>query len=123
VTATHVNGLSVIADEPTPSPLTDKAGNQVMWPRVRRLLLADGSTTYGCAECEFTAPTSAKVRGHLQGHREKPKRTPSLSGLSLDDLLAKVDKLEKVTADRDAWKRRALAAERGLETIRKAFRG
>jgi hypothetical protein len=47
VTATHVDGVEVIAAEPAPTGIRDIAGNPVHYKRIRELLLADGRTVYG----------------------------------------------------------------------------
>lgn len=125
MTATHVDGIAVIADEATKSPINDRAGKPIYWQQIRTLLLEDDTTTYGCLHCDYTADKPASIRPHLNKHKDKVmrkavKRMPA-SEMSLSELLAKLAELEKVTAERDEWKRRALTAERKLATMRKAL--
>ncbi len=126
MTATSVNGLAVIADEATRSPITDRAGKPVYWQQIRTLLLEDESQAYGCAHCDYTSSNPASIRPHLNKHN---KKTPAANGtghraadLTLTDLLAKLAELEKVTSERDAWKRRAVKAERSLNALREALK-
>lgn len=122
MTATHVNGVEVIADEPTTSPITAKDGSPVLWHQTRTLLLADGSTVYGCVHCDYTSPNANSVRPHLNRHRNNSSASKSTPGdLSLNELVARLADLDKVTADRDEWKRRALAAEKRLKALRNAL--
>jgi hypothetical protein len=130
MTATIVNGQAVIADEPTASPIKDKAGNYVLWQKVRTLLLEDGDTVYGCLLCDYTSPNSLSIRPHLNAHSTKQrsprgtKTTAKLADeLSLADLLGKVGELEKVTTERNEWKARAQKAEKKLQLLRETFGG
>jgi hypothetical protein len=125
VTATHVNGLAVIADEPALSPITTGAGAPIYFQQIRQLLLEDDSTAYGCVHCDFAAGSINAVRPHLRKHREQPSpktRQPKLSELTLGELLKRLDEHTRVAADRDSWKARALKAERNLGILRKTLR-
>ena len=127
MTATHVDGVAVVADEPAETGIADGAGTPVHYKRIRKLLLADDRIMYGCSECDFTRPTAAQIRPHMNKHRAPdapPKRSRArmLQELTLAELLAKVELLEDLTADRDRWKSRALKAERSLGTLRSALR-
>lgn len=124
MTATSVGGIAVIADEPAESPISTP-GKPVFYKQIRRLLLADDTEVFGCLHCDYTADSVGRIRPHLKAHVEpKPKaaRKPSASELSLSQLLAKLADLEKVTAERDDWRRRALNAERKLSAMRKALK-
>ncbi|MGW1679358.1 hypothetical protein [Saccharopolyspora sp. NPDC002376] len=113
--------MEVVADEPTEAPMRDKSGAPIFWQQTRTLLLADGSTVYGCAHCEYTNPNPRSIRPHLNIHRDR-KPAPA-AGDPIRDLLARLAEVDKLTADRDQWRRRALDAERDLRAIRKALRG
>jgi hypothetical protein len=130
MTAEQVNGIAVVGDAATLSPhIRDRAGNPLVWHRTRTLTLADGTTTYGCSECDYTSDNMYSIRPHLSAHRtmpRRPRRPVALpvdpGALSLADLLSRVDQLAKVEADRDAWRTRAQGAERSLATLRRALR-
>jgi hypothetical protein len=127
MTATIVDGLEVIADEPTPSPISDRAGNRIIWTQTRTLLLADGSTIYGCQHCDYTSPNVNSIRPHLSKHIERgPKnngRKAKPEDLSLNQLLARLGELSAVESDRDRWKARAQTAEKQLAALRRAIKG
>ncbi|MEU6331473.1 hypothetical protein ABZ851_29980 [Streptomyces sp. NPDC047049] len=72
MTATHVNGVAVIIDEPAPSPIS-RPGADVTFDQIRHLLLADGAETYGCLHCPYVSENISSVRGHLKAHSSKPK--------------------------------------------------
>ncbi|SDH68011.1 hypothetical protein SAMN05421505_12054 [Sinosporangium album] len=117
MTATHVDGIEVVSDEPTPSPLNGPI-RTVYFTRIRTLVLADASKVYGCTECDYTDPMVGKVRTHLSSsHTAKPKTPDPMSHLIADAARA-VARLEQ---QRDSWKARALAAERSLRAIRKVI--
>ena len=87
MTATDVNGVRVVADDPTPSPLTDRGGNRVIWERIRTLRLEDGSTVYGCVHCTFVRESAGGVVRHLSKHtRGTIDRLPSRG--AVDPLVA-----------------------------------
>lgn len=129
MTATTVNGLTVLADEPAPTGINDKAGNTVYYKQVRSLLLENGTITYGCAHCDYTADNPNSVRPHLNKHRQENAERRAATARKLDpktntlaDVLAAVARVNEITADRDRWKDRALKAEDDLATIQKAIR-
>ncbi|MFI8932604.1 hypothetical protein ACIG3E_33690 [Streptomyces sp. NPDC053474] len=73
MTATHVNGVTVVADEPAPSPIS-RPGVTVTFEQIRHLLLADGAEVYGCRHCTYTSPNINSIRPHLKAHKpKKPK--------------------------------------------------
>lgn len=123
-----VNGLEVIADEPTEAPMRDKTGKPIFWQQTRTLLLTDGSTVYGCAHCDYTSPNVRSIRPHL-GRHNKARTTPTASasatvdGDPVREVLARLEGYEKLAADLEEWKRRALTAERHLRAIRSAIGG
>jgi hypothetical protein len=133
MTATHVNGLEVMAEEPVASPLGTPE-RPMYFRQIRRLLLADGSEVFGCVHCDFTADAAGRVRGHLAKH--SPPGTPSPAApsrkgrrINVNELLtrlahgdAAVARLRAVEEERNQWRTRALDAERTLATIRRAVR-
>ncbi|MCP3799767.1 hypothetical protein NLX83_10905 [Allokutzneria sp. A3M-2-11 16] len=135
MTATVVNGLEVIADEPTEAPMRSRAGTPVLWQQTRTLLLEDGSTTYGCVHCDYTSANVRSIRPHLNKHRTDnvPARTSVLAPfgeLSLAEVFRRLvdfdditSELDEMTSERDEWKQRAQRAERSLSTLRNALRG
>lgn len=122
MTATHVDGRAVIADEPTRAPISQRNGDPVYWQQIRTLLLEDESTLYGCVHCDYTAEKPGSIRPHLKKHTSRAPAPAAAADMSLTDLLAKIAQLETVTADRDRWRRRALDAERKLSTMRRALK-
>lgn len=125
MTATSVDGVRVVADEPTPAPMRDNAGTPVLWQQTRTLRLADGRTVYGCAHCEYTSANMRSIRPHLNKHRGERGLGDlgSLGGLTLAEVVARLAEREQLVVDRDQWKRRAERAERSLSTLRNALRG
>jgi hypothetical protein len=125
MTATEVNGVAVVADEPTAAPIKTRSGVPVLWVQTRTLLLADGTIIYGCVHCDYTRDNMHLIRPHLNKHRDLKttgSKAPSRS-MTLDQLLARVENLSKVEADRDHWKARAVKAEKSLNTLRNALKG
>ena len=122
MTATHVNGIAVVADEAALAPIRDFKGDPVHFKQIRELLLADESTVFGCVHCEFTRPTAAGVRPHLRAHSEKTG-SGKKRGMTLDELIRRVDGLKLVEAERDQWKARALEAEAKLASFRSVIKG
>jgi hypothetical protein len=126
VTATHVNGLAVVENEPTVTNLKSNDGKTVYQHQTRTLLLEDSSIVYGCVHCDFTAPKVGQVRSHLGTHAARSSgrpRTKVPKGLTVSDLLSAAAAIEKLTADRDAWRARAVKAERELATVRRVLNG
>jgi hypothetical protein len=125
MTATRVNGLEVIADEPTPSPIAKRDGTAIIWQQTRTLLLEDGSTVYGCLHCDYARPNILSIRPHLNKHKDRSAPSApagAAADLSLNELLKKLGDLNKVVAERDEWKRRATKAERSLQSLRNALK-
>lgn len=129
MTASSVNGVEVIADEPTRSPLTDRAGKPVIWTQTRTLLLEDGSTVYGCLHCDYTSPNQNSIRPHLNRHiTRKPQAGSARNGiptadLPLSQIMRRLDALNAVEEDRDRWKARAVAPEKSMAALRRAIKG
>lgn len=122
MTATHVNGLEVIADEPTASEITDRSGKPVIWHQPRTLLLEDGSTIYGCIHCEYTSDNPRSIRPHLTAHRDKKPAVARSGEATVTTLIQQLQDLQTIAADRDAWRERAQRAEQTLTVIRKALK-
>ncbi|MFJ1742656.1 hypothetical protein ACIOG4_28770 [Streptomyces microflavus] len=68
MTATHVNGLAVIEDQPTRSGIS-RPGVEVVFDQTRHLLLSDGSEMYGCKHCTYTSANPNSIRPHLKVHK------------------------------------------------------
>lgn len=75
MTATHVNGVAVVADEPAQSPIS-RPGVNVVFDQIRHLLLADGNEWYGCRHCDYVSQNQNSIRPHLKAH--KPKTEPEV---------------------------------------------
>ncbi|MFF8786884.1 hypothetical protein [Streptomyces sp. NPDC015125] len=121
ITATTVNGLRVIDEMKTKSPLsTDE--KTIYFTRIVCLVLEDKSAVHGCTECTFTGSLGA-VRLHLGAQHPKAVSTvprvsrDQLMGLSATQLLEKAASAERNARDRDYWKRRARKAEGKLRSI------
>lgn len=71
MTATHVKGVAVVADEPARSPIS-RPGVNVVFDQIRHLLLADGSEWYGCVHCDYVSQNPNSIRPHLKAHKPKP---------------------------------------------------
>ncbi|MGK5531563.1 hypothetical protein [Streptomyces sp. URMC 129] len=120
MTATNVNGLAVIASEPAPTNIVDKAGNRVYFQQIRALLLEDESIVYGCAHCDYTAASPMQVRPHLNAHRDR-KRPATAADEPVKTAPAPLtvsQMLTQVAGDRDRWRERAEAAESALAEVR-----
>jgi hypothetical protein len=124
VTATVVNGLAVVKDEPQVAPFRDRAGSPIYQPQTRVLTLSDGSVVYGCVHCDYSSPNVHSVRPHLNKHRkatETGKRNGSALNLPLTELMRRLDKLDALAQECEDWKSRALRAERRLKQLRSAL--
>lgn len=123
MTATHVNGVAVVATEPAVSTWKDRKGNPVQYRQMLRLLLADGTEVYGCLHCDYTHPNLNSVRPHLNAHRaQKRVEEETADSVGVRALVAKLAAADRLAADRDHWKARALKAEGDLASLRRAFR-
>lgn len=126
MTATRAFGREVLADEPTPSPIS-QPGAPVVWEQTRTLLLDDGSTAYGCAHCDYVSRNVLSIRPHLQRHKPRNGKRPNgredNGHASVTALLAQLGTLNEITQDRDHWKARALTAERLVKAVRDAVGG
>ncbi|MGA5820018.1 hypothetical protein ACPC54_19400 [Kitasatospora sp. NPDC094028] len=83
MTATAVDGITVIEDTPSLSPLS-RPGKPVYFHQIRHLLMEDGSELFGCTHCTYTSPKIGAVRPHLKKHKNgtaqnpaKPSKTPA----------------------------------------------
>jgi hypothetical protein len=128
MTATTVDGVAVIHSEPAEA-LISKPDKPVFFKQIVKLLLEDGREVFGCVHCDFTRPNLVAVRPHLKVHsngsspaKRKGRAKGVPADMSLSDLLAQVNNLESVTAERDEWRRRALDAERKLNAMRRALK-
>ncbi len=131
MTATTVNGHTVLADEPARSSLVRRDGKPVFFTQLRTLLLDNESTVFGCAHCDFTDERIGRVRSHVRyDHTDsdgpaptrKTKRALAAAGdMSLGEALAKLAEVEQLTAERDEWKRKARKAQAELATIRRVL--
>lgn len=129
MTARSAFGHTVAADEPTPSPITDRAGKPVMWQQTRTLTLDDNSTAYGCAHCDYVSRNVNSIRPHLSKHTRRDHARPRTgrlvedSDITLSQVLSQLATLQDTLADRDQWKARAIKAEKSLRTLRGALGG
>lgn len=122
MTATEVNGVDVVSDEPTQAPMNMADGRPIVWTQTRTLVLKDGSVVYGCQHCDYTSPNILSIRPHLNKHRTRGSSTSRRSDdVSLNQLLRRLSELDAIESDRDKWRRRALDAEHRLRTLRKAL--
>lgn len=129
MTATAVNGLEVIASEPTPTPL-NKPDRPVFHKRVETLMLSDGSTVFGCTECEYTSDKPGAVRGHLKTHAKPASGRSTNASEGTTALVLLAQEVESATAAHDRaleqvveWRSRALTAERKLAKISRLASG
>jgi len=122
MTATQVDGVDVVADEPARSPVNDREGNPIYFKQMRELLLSDGRTVYGCIHCDYTAERLSQVRPHLNKHRDgkQPRGSGAIAVLA-KQLAAQAIQVETLAADRDQWRQRARSAEKSLADLRKAL--
>lgn len=74
MTATHVNGIPVVADEPTLTPYLPRAGKPTYWQQVRTLTLANDTVVYGCTHCDYVSENVRSIRPHLKKHAPKKVR-------------------------------------------------
>jgi hypothetical protein len=121
----EIGKFKIISDTPTESPITTKDGQAVYWQRIRTLLLEGDVIVYGCAECNYVDKSPASIRPHLNRHKQ---RAPKIEGdfvTGVLDIVHRADaaerKIEKLTAERDDWKRRALKAEGDLTVLQRVF--
>ena len=123
--ATEAFGQAVVQDEPTLSPITDRAGHPIVWQQTRTLTLADGSTVWGCAHCEYVSRNVLSIRPHLSKHNRRTNghgHNPAAE-LTVQELLGQLAKLEELRATCKAWKARAQRAEKSLKTLRSVLGG
>lgn len=136
-----VNGLEVIEIEFAETPLSTPA-RPVRFEQIVKILLEDGSVTYGCAwaGCGFTRGKALAVRPHLKVHKPDTDAvtksgTPDVSKLTVGEVLELAEcaqtlrtDLDRTTRERDRlaksldeWRPRALSAERRLNSIQRAL--
>jgi hypothetical protein len=121
--ATHAFGQEVVDNAPTPSPISTAAGNPILWEQTRTLTLADGSTAYGCGHCDYTSRNRNSIRPHLRKHNQRTNGREPAADLTVHELLGQLATLNQLQTDRDAWKARAVKAEKALRTLRKMLGG
>lgn len=135
-----VNGQQVVSDEPDRSPLTGVHGKFIPFHGRRVLKLADGSTVFGCADCDVTGERGAIMAHRIQKHgAKKPGNTGKKAaeaepmdlgwlGMSIGELIdlaghvggveAEIDRLrEEVERERE----RRITAERTVTKYERAF--
>jgi hypothetical protein len=133
VTATQVDGVPVVADEPATAPMRTRAGQPIRFTQIRHLLLEDGSEAFGCAHCDYASRNPLSIRPHLNKHRAQSAQsaqdappaaapTPASAVLDLRELVSRLDAADQVAAERDEWRTRALKAERDLARLRAALK-
>jgi hypothetical protein len=117
VTATTVNGVNVIADEPVSG----------IRPDIRKLLLDNAAELYGCQHCTFTAATPGPVQHHLKTCRKpkpEPKPTPTprpstinLTAMTVDQLLAAAQAATEQAGEVAYWRDKSKRMEADRETL------
>lgn len=120
----EIGGVAVVADRRAATGgKHPKTGEPLRLKQVRDLLLADGTHIYGCAHCDYTNTNLHSMRPHLNKHRDRKAATAlnGAAGISLADVIARLGAGAALEADRDRWRDRALAAERDLGSLRRAF--
>lgn len=122
MTASHVDGVEVIAVENAKSNWKGRNGEHLEYRQMLKLLLADGRELYGCLHCDYTHENLNSIRPHLNKHR-LPDLGNGLAGLDIPGLIKRLSDVDRVETERDRWKTRALDAERELRKIRQAFKG
>lgn len=75
MTATTVRGIPVVDAHRVPSPLSTPE-RPIYFTRLKELVLSDGSTIFGCTECDFTDESAGLIRGHLGSVHRDPNRPP-----------------------------------------------
>ncbi len=147
MTATHVNGVEVIAVEPIPSGFSKIHGKLVPLKQTVRLLLADGSETFGCVHSDHTDTKSPQaLYKHLREHNGPPKprtrRKPQDEGdvfapaktavmdMTVGELVQRgqqvndlLNTVARLIEDRDQWKKQARAAEKFKADLQKVLGG
>lgn len=123
MTATSVNGVAVVSDNPTQSEINTRDGKPILFTQTRTLVLADGSTVYGCQHCDYTSANMGSIRPHLSKHnRRKAAEPPPAATGAVGELIAQLTELGRITQERDSWKDRALTAEKALKKMRSALK-
>lgn len=119
-----LNGIEV-RRTPAPSPL----GRGITYKTVEVVHYHTGLTAYGCVHCNFTGPSSAKVRAHQMAVHGAPRggvkpgsrKKNSLMLELVREVERRAKDYDRVCAERDSWKERATKAERSLNTLRRAL--
>lgn len=132
MTATHVNGVAVIASEPAEAPISTPE-KPIHFKRIMKLLLEDGTEAFGCLHCDYAADSHMRVRPHLHKHtpRKAAETAPPPAApepidpatITLAELLDAVQSSREHQADAERWKARALRAEQDLALIRRTLTG
>lgn len=123
MTDRYINGVLVLKDEPTLSPLPSprRNGEPIFWDKIRTLTLEDGSTIYGCHVCDYTSVKVLSVRPHLNAHRTPKSKPPPHDLPEVAQIVARLGRLPLLESQVEEWRRRALDAEGELRKIRAAF--
>lgn len=122
MTVTHVDGVEVVANVDTLSPLSKNTNAPIYWTQVRTLHLADGSTAFGCDKCDQIFDRATQVRPHLNSHRKDKRVTGTrIAGTASSDRQAMKKKISRLERSRDDWRSRAMAAERSLAAMKVAL--
>jgi hypothetical protein len=130
VTGTGEGVYLVTENVDTDSGLKDRLQRPVVWPSIRALTLEGAApfrVVYGCADCDYAATGHYQVRPHRNAHRKAKPQVAELSGAVADlkqliqNSSAAERRIERLTRDRDEWKRRATAAESDLAALHRAL--
>lgn len=127
MTAKQVDGQRVVSDTDTQAPIFQRgSGKPVFWTQTRTLTLEDGTVTYGCQHCDFTADKAGAIRPHLRQHSDpdkprKPRKVRSTGDVQVDALIKTLTEAGNKDKLVDYWRTRAQEAERKNAKIRKAL--
>jgi len=73
MTATTVDGWTVVKDDPAPSPMRTPQGRRIYYRQIRQLTLTNGDEVFGCAHCTYFDRNRANVLRHLRTHKGQAK--------------------------------------------------
>lgn len=143
----YVGGQLVIASEPAELNIVNPhTKRRIPSDKVLRLLLQDGTETYGCADCDYTNTNQSAIIPHRNRHRKlqsvagtaRSKKAGEFTvaevmdnitswmqpvmNISMDELRAYIAAYD-ADANLQSWKDRALDAEARLARLQKILGG
>jgi hypothetical protein len=120
MTATEVDGLAVVDDQPTPAVMKDAAGQTIYFQQTRMLTLADGDVVYGCQHCDYVSDNWRSIRPHLRVHNGAPS-TANYLPPAVRNAITNITKTQRQAQEAASWRDRALRAEKALDAMNKAL--